>query len=77
MNVKEKNITSIVIATIISLITIVTTFGGFISNQTKLEVKLNNIEASLTEIKIKLNDRDNEIKQLTERIIKLEEKISR
>ena len=74
---KEKNITSIVIATIISLITIVTAFGGFISNQTKLEVKLNSIEASLTEIKIKLNDRDNEIKQLTERIIKLEEKISR
>lgn len=74
---KEKNITSVVIATIISLITIATAFGGFISNQTKLEVKLNNIEASLTEIKIKLNDRDNEIKQLTERIIKLEEKISR
>jgi peptidoglycan hydrolase CwlO-like protein len=74
---KEKNITSVVIATIISLITIVTAFGGFISNQTKLEVKLNNIEASLTEIKIKLNDRDNEMKQLTERIIKLEEKISR
>ena len=71
---KEKNITATVIATIISLITIVTVFSGFISNQAKLEVQLTNIQKELVTINEKLDKRDNEIKDITTRLTILENK---
>lgn len=71
---KEKNITATVIATIISLITIVTVFSGFISNQAKLEVQLTNIQKELVIINEKLDKRDNEIKDITTRLTILENK---
>ena len=71
---KEKNITATVIATIISLIAIVTVFSGFISNQAKLEVQLTNIQKELVIINEKLDKRDNEIKDITTRLTILENK---
>ena len=75
--IKEKNITATVIATIISLITIVTVFSGFISNQAKLEVQLTNIQKELVIINEKLDKRDEEIKNLSTRLTILENKIGR
>lgn len=72
--IKEKNITATVIATIISLITIVTVFSGFISNQAKLEVQLTNIQKELVIINEKLDKRDDEIKDLSTRLTILENK---
>lgn len=72
--IKEKNITATVIATIISLITIVTVFSGFISNQAKLEVQLTNIQKELVIINEKLDKRDDEIKDITTRLTILENK---
>lgn len=81
----KNNITGNVIAVIISLLTIVSVFGGFISNQAKLEVQLTNIQKELTEINVKLdkeNDetkaklekKDDEIKALNQRVTILEQK---
>ena len=72
--IKEKNITATVIATIISLITIVTVFSGFISNQAKIEVQLTNIQKELVIINEKLDKRDDEIKDITTRLTILENK---
>ena len=74
MNKEKKDLTSVIIATIISLLTIITVAGTFISKQTELQVQLTNIEKELTNINIKLDKRDDEIKDLTERIIRLESK---
>lgn len=79
------DLTATIITTIISLLTIIGVVGKFISNQTKLEVQLVNIQKELAEIKEKLDKRDEELRRLTEkrdceikdlsdRIIKLEEK---
>ena len=79
------DLTATIITTIISLLTIIGVVGKFISNQTKLEVQLINIQKELAEIKEKLDKRDEELRRLTEkrdceikdlndRIIKLEEK---
>lgn len=73
---EKKNLTGTIIATIISLGTIVTLFSGFISNQAKLEVQLANIQKELTSISVKLDKRDEEIKLLTQRIIILEQRKS-
>lgn len=78
MDKLKNNVTGLVLATIISLLTIVTMVGTFISNQTKLEVQLINIQKDVLEIKQVLKEdqskRDDEIKGLTERVIRLEEK---
>jgi len=66
------DLTATIITTIISLLTIVGVVGKFISNQTKLEVGLVNIQKELVDINLKLDKRDDEIKNITERIIKLE-----
>lgn len=71
---EKKNLTGNVIAIIISLGAIVTLFGGFISNQAKLEVQLANIQKELTSISVKLDKRDEEIKSLTQRVIILEQR---
>lgn len=79
------DLTAAIITTIISLLTIIGVVGKFISNQTKLEVQLINIQKELAEIKEKLDKRDEELRRITEkrdceikdlsdRIIKLEEK---
>ena len=69
---ENKNLTTSIIATIISIGAIVTLFSGFISNQAELKVGLANIQKELVNINIKLDKRDDEIKDLTQRIIKLE-----
>lgn len=71
---QEKNITGTIIATIISLATIVTVFGSFISNQAKLEVQLTSIQKELVTINEKLDKRDDEIKAITTRLTILENK---
>lgn len=71
---KEKNLTGTIIATIISLITIVSVFSGFISNQAKLEVQLASIQKELVTINEKLDKRDDEIKSITTRLTILENK---
>jgi tRNA1(Val) A37 N6-methylase TrmN6 len=71
------DLTATVITTIISLATVVGIVGKFISNQTKLEVQLVNIQKELAEINIKLDKRDNEIRCLSDRVIKIEENIKR
>lgn len=68
----EKGKQNIVITTIISLITIISFAGMFISKQTTLEVQLANIQKELVNINLKLDKRDDEIRHLTERVIKLE-----
>lgn len=70
----NKNLTGTVIATIISLITIVSVFSGFISNQAKLEVQLANIQKELITINEKLDKRDDEIKSISTRLTILENK---
>ena len=67
------DLTATIITVIISLLTIITVVGKFISNQTKLEVGLANIQKELVEINYKLDKRDLEIRKITERVIKLEE----
>lgn len=76
MEKKNNNLTGNVIAIIISLMTIVTVFGGFISNQAKLEVELINIKTQLAEINSKLGNRDEEIKTILERLTRVESKRS-
>lgn len=71
---ENKNITTSIITTIISLGSIVTMFGGFISNQAKLEVQLTNIQKEVISISEKLDKRDDEIKDLSTRITILEQK---
>lgn len=71
---ENKNLTGTVIATIISLITIVSVFSGFISNQAKLEVQLANIQKELVTINEKLDKRDDEIKSISTRLTILENK---
>lgn len=66
------DLTGTIITTVISLLTIVGVVGKFISNQTKLEVSLCNIQKELVEINLKLDKRDEEIKHLTERVTRLE-----
>lgn len=61
------DLTATIITTIISLLTIIGVVGKFISNQTKLEVQLVNIQKELAEIKEKLDNRDEELKRLTEK----------
>lgn len=73
MKSENKNITSTIIATIISLITIVTVFGSFISNQAKLEVQLTSIQKELVIINEKLDKRDDEIKAITTRLTIIEQ----
>lgn len=83
----KKDITAVIITTIISLLTLLTMAGTFISKQTTLEVELINIKKELTNISIKLDKRDDEIntklskrddeiKILTEKVIKIEQKIN-
>ena len=76
MEKKNNNLTGNVIAIIISLMTIVTVFGGFISNQAKLEVELINIKTQLAEINSKLGNRDEEMKTILERLTRLESRRS-
>lgn len=73
MDKQKNNITGSVITVIISLITIVTVFGGFISNQARLEVQLANIQKELVQINVKLDKRDEEIKLLNNRVTILEQ----
>ena len=61
------DLTATIITAIISLLTIISVVGKFISNQTKLEVQLINIQKELIEIKEKLDSRDEELKRLTEK----------
>ena len=75
MDKLKNNITGTIIATIIALITIVGFSSSFISNQAKLEVQLSNIQERLVTIDEKLDNRDTEIKNLTERIIILEQEM--
>jgi len=77
MDKQKNNLTANIIAVIISLMTIVTVFSGFISNQAKLQVQLTNIESNVVNINVKLDKRDDEIKGLTERIIKLESEVKK
>lgn len=74
MKLDNKNITGTIIATIISLATIVTVFGSFISNQAKLEVQLTSIQKELVTINEKLDKRDDEIKAITTRLTIIEQK---
>ena len=74
---KKQNITNTFIALIISLITIIGFAGGFISNQSKIEVQLTNIQSQVTEINVKLDKRDEEIKSLTERVTVIETELKK
>lgn len=67
------DLTATIITTLISLLTIIGVVGKFISNQTKLEVGLANIQKELAEINCKLDKRDAEIRKLSDRVLKLEE----
>ena len=67
------DLTATIITTIISLGAVIGLFGKFISNQTKLEVGLANIQKELAEINCKLDKRDVEIRKLSDRVLKLEE----
>ena len=71
------DMTATIITTLISLLTVVGIIGKFISNQTKLEVQLANIQKELVEINIKLDKRDTEIRCLSDRVLKIEEGIKR
>ena len=64
--------TATIITTIISLATVVGIVSKFISTQTKLEVQLARILTDLTEINIKLDKRDDEIRLIHDRLTKLE-----
>jgi len=75
MDKQKNNLTATIITTIISLSAIVTIFSGFISNQAKLQVQLANIESNVVNINVKLDKRDDEIKGLTERVIKIEQEV--
>jgi hypothetical protein len=67
--------TTLIITTIISLLTIIGFFSKFISMQTELKIELINIKKELLDINCKLDKRDEEIKKLTERIIKIESEV--
>lgn len=67
------DLTAAIITTLISLLTIIGIVGKFISAQTALEVQLSQIQKDITEIKLQLNKRDEELRCLSDRIIKLEE----
>jgi peptidoglycan hydrolase CwlO-like protein len=64
--------TATIITTLISLITIISVVRKFIANQTRLETQLLNIQKELVEIKEKLDRRDNDIRQISDRILTLE-----
>ena len=76
----KNNLTSNIIAVIISLMTIVTVFSGFISNQAKLEVQLTGIQKELVEIKIAIKEdrekTDAKIDKLTDRVYNLEKVVN-
>ena len=67
------DLTAAIITTLISLLTIIGIVGKFISTQTALEVQLSQIQKDITEIKVQLNNRDSELRCLSDRVIKLEE----
>lgn len=69
---KKNSITSTYISLTVSLIAIISFAGGFISNQSKIATQLASIQTDLSEIKVNLSKRDEEIKNLTNRIIVLE-----
>jgi len=64
--------TATTIATIISLVTITSIFGKFISTQSKLETQLAQIQVELANITMKLDKRDDIIKELSDRVLKIE-----
>lgn len=64
--------TATTITTIISLVTITSIFGKFISTQSKLETQLAQIQVELANITMKLDKRDDTIKELSDRVLKIE-----
>lgn len=74
MKESKPDQTKIILTTIISLITIIGVVGTYISNISALQVELVNIKTEIVKVNDKLDARDNEIRALTERVIKLEQK---
>ena len=72
---ENKNITALVISTLVSLIAIISFAGAYITKLTTVEVELANVRESLTSIETKLDKKDEKIENLNERLLKVEHKI--
>ena len=72
MTLQEKSTAAVVLAVVVSLVTIIAFAGTFISKQTAVEVQLVQVQKELVSISTKIDDREKKIEDLYERIIYLE-----